>query len=121
MNQTIFDGGRKMSDYKIACARFEQADSDLKSTVIQAFREVEDSLATLRFEREKYTLYNEAQSAAKRAFGLSSRRKEQGLVTSLEVIDKERSFLNASIQSTESLGNTYQATIMLIKALGGSW
>lgn len=121
LDQTLFDGWRKCSNYHSAWARFDEADANYRQTVIQAFREVEDSLTSLRYERALADKYQEALNYSEKGLNLSQKRFERGLVPNLEVIDKERLTLSARLNTVNSLGNTYQATIQLIKALGGSW
>ena len=53
--------------------------------------------------------------------GLSIARYKQGLVTFLEVIDAERSRLDAELEAAQILSQKLIATVQLIKALGGSW
>lgn len=120
-NQTLFDGGRKESNYEYAWARFDEADANYRQIVIQAFREVEDALSTLKYERERAGNFKRALDSSVQSLRLSQNRFEKGLVPTIEVIDKERLTLDAELNSVASLGNQYQATIQLIKALGGSW
>lgn len=120
-DQTVFDGARKYSNYQVAWARFDQADASYRQLVLQAFREVEDALSSIRYETEKAEKYRKAYESSVKSLGLSQNRFQKGLVPTIEVIDKQRLTLGAALNNSASLGSTYQATIQLIKALGGSW
>jgi multidrug efflux system outer membrane protein len=121
MDQTLFDGFRKCQNYQVAWARFDEADAEYRKLVLNAFREVEDALTLLRHELKRKELFQSAQKAASTSLSLSSSRFRTGLSTRLEVIDNERSTLAAELNTLDAAGTLYQATLQLIKALGGSW
>lgn len=120
-DQTLFDGFRKSSNYQAAWARFDEADAQYKQTVLQAFAEVEDALASLNYLAQQQVSYNQAFESSEKGLMLSQNRFNKGLVPTIEVIDKQRASLQARLNQVSVLGNSYQATIELIKALGGSW
>ncbi|MCB1114667.1 MAG: efflux transporter outer membrane subunit, partial [Chlamydiia bacterium] len=120
-DQTLFDGFRKYQNYQASWARFDQADSNYRQLVLNAFKEVEDALASLRYEREKKEKYLIAQEASMNSLSLSKSRYSRGITNRLEVIDNQRSTLAARLNHLNAAGATWQATLQLIRALGGSW
>lgn len=119
--QTIFDGGRNQSNLDLAYANFRQASHEYQQTVLTAFQEVEDALASVELLAKEYESYQKASEGAQKRIQLSNHRFNQGLVFYLEVIDSEQTGIQVEISAIGSLGARYDATIKLIKALGGSW
>jgi multidrug efflux system outer membrane protein len=56
-----------------------------------------------------------------RALQLSQSQYGKGASNFLDVLDAERTLLSDERTSVELLGERLQATVQLIKALGGSW
>ena len=59
--------------------------------------------------------------AASRATTLSDTRYRNGLVSQLELLDARRSELRNRRTAVQVRSAQYQATVGLIRALGGSW
>jgi len=120
-NQTVFDGGRKCSNLEQAIAVFREAHGDYQQQILVAFREVEDALNNLEFyERQSESLKN-FQNAALQATQMAKNRYKKGLANQIEAINYELTSLNASLNYINVNGLRYQATIQLIKAIGGKW
>lgn len=120
-NETIFDGGRKESNFDVTLARFAQASGAYQQQVLVAFREVEDALNNLEYQKKQYDTLQRAVADATRLNTLSTSRYGKGLVNYTEVVVNERSELTAQQNAVAVLGLRYQSTIQLIKALGGGW
>jgi multidrug efflux system outer membrane protein len=52
---------------------------------------------------------------------LSESRYRNGLVSQLDLLDAQRSELRSRREAVQVRGAQYQATIGLIRALGGAW
>jgi multidrug efflux system outer membrane protein len=89
--------------------------------VLGAFRDVEDQLASLRLLAEQAGTQADAVDAAAHATALSGSRYRNGLVSQLELLDAQRSELADRRVAVQVRGAQYQATIGLVRALGGSW
>ena len=59
--------------------------------------------------------------AASRATVLSESRYRSGLGSQLEVLDARRTELRTRRQALQVRGAQYQATVALVRALGGGW
>lgn len=117
----VFDAGRNLSNLDLAYAHFREASHQYQQTVLTAFQDVEDALANLKFQAKSYESYQQSVFAAVKRTQLSTKRYTNGLIGYLEVIDSERTQLQAELNAASFLGFRYQSTIQLIKALGGSW
>jgi len=117
----IFDGGRRKADLARARAQYDEQVATYRSQVLQAFREVEDSLADLRLLDDQIRAQNDAVNAAARAEHLSEAQYREGQVNYLDVLDSQRTVLLAQRQASQLAGSQAVATVSLIRALGGGW
>jgi multidrug efflux system outer membrane protein len=117
----IFDGGRREAGVQGAQAQLELALAGYRGQVLVAFREVEDQLSSLRLLHEQAQAQARAVSSAARATVLSESRYRNGLDSQLELLDARRSELRNRRQALQVKASQYQATVSLIRALGGGW
>jgi multidrug efflux system outer membrane protein len=89
--------------------------------VLGAFRDVEDQLSALRLLGEQSQAQGRAVAAASRATVLSETRYRNGLVSQIELLDARRSELRNRRQALQVKAAQYQATVGLVRALGGGW
>lgn len=119
--QSIFDGGRNISNLDAAWASYRQTLGNYRNLVLVAFQEVEDALADIEFQEKEYRFVVRSQEAAQITTTLSLDRYNKGLVNYLEVVDSERAQLQVNVRSIKLLGDLYLSTIQLVKAIGGGW
>ena len=117
----LFDGGRRQAGVEGAQAQLEGALASYRGQVLTAFREVEDQLSSLRLLDEQSQAQGRAVDAASRASAISATRYRSGLVSQLELLDARRSELRNRRQALQVRSAQYQATVGLIRALGGGW
>lgn len=117
----IFDGGRRQAGVDAAQAELEGGLVAYRQQVLVALREVEDELAALRLLGEQAQAQARAVDSAALATRLSASRYRNGLVSQLELLDAQRSELRSRRQAVQVKVAQYQATIGLIRALGGGW
>jgi len=117
----IFDGGRRQAGVDRARAGYEEDVANYRQTVLNAFREVEDNLATLRILADQTHAQDEAVKSASRAAQLSQTQYREGLISYLDVIDADRSVLAQQHTAVQLDGERARSTVGLIRALGGEW
>ena len=117
----IFDGGRREAFVQGSGARLEEAVAQYREQVLVAFRDVEDQLSSLRLLAEQSDAQSRAVAAAARTTSLSDTRYRNGLVSQLDLLDARRSELRNRRQALQVRAAQYQATVGLVRALGGSW
>ena len=117
----IFDGGRREASIQGASARLDEAVALYREQVLVAFRDVEDQLAALRLLAQQSEAQDRAVAAAARTTSLSDARYRNGLVSQLDLLDARRSELRNRRQALQVRAAQYQATVGLVRALGGSW
>jgi outer membrane protein, multidrug efflux system len=86
-----------------------------------AFKEVEDQLSALRLLQEQAQAQARAVGSAARATALSESRYRNGMDSQLELLDARRSELRNRREALQVRATQYQATVELIRALGGGW
>jgi multidrug efflux system outer membrane protein len=117
----LLDGGRREAGVQSASAQLDGALASYRSQVLVAFKEVEDQLASLRLLDEQSAVQARAVASAQRATTLSDSRYRNGMVSQLDLLDARRSELRNRRQALQVRSAQYQATVGLIRALGGGW
>jgi multidrug efflux system outer membrane protein len=117
----VFDGGRRAAGVESAQAQLEGAAAAYRGQVLVAFKEVEDQLSALRLLDEQSEAQARAVKSAVRATQLSESRYRNGMDSQLELLDARRSELRNRRQALQVKASQYQATVALIRALGGGW
>lgn len=119
--QFLFDAGARSAQKEQAIAAYEEQLASYHQTVLTAFKEVEDSLSTLRVLEDEAALQTQTVDAAREALRLVTNQYKAGVVGYLNVINAQTSLL-ASERNAVSLRNRrLDATVALVKALGGGW
>jgi outer membrane protein, multidrug efflux system len=121
MSLPLFDGGRREAGVQGAQAQLDAAAASYRGQVLNAFREVEDQLSALRLLQDQSLAQGRAVSAAQRASAISETRYRNGLVSQLELLDARRNELLNRRQVQRVEAAQQQATVRLIRALGGGW
>ena len=121
LNLPLFDGGRREAGVQNAAAQLDLASAGYREQVLVAFKDVEDQLSSLQYLAEQARVQSQAVASAARALQLSDSRYRNGLVSQLELLDARRSELSLRRQALQVRAAQYQATVGLIKALGGGW
>lgn len=117
----IFQGGRNRANLERSRATYDEAVAVYRERVLIAFREVQDALTDSRLLLDQEEAQARAVASARRAAELSRIRYQAGLVSYLDVIQAERTALDARRGATQIAGRRWLSRVALIKALGGTW
>lgn len=117
----IFDGGRREATIEQARARYQEEVAAYRGTVLKAFREVEDSLVSIRTLDEAIEQLRLAQEAAQSASSEAQSRFEIGDSDYLYYLDAQRTLIEQQLELVRAQGARLRASVDLIRALGGSW
>jgi outer membrane protein, multidrug efflux system len=117
----IFDGGARSGNLANARAKYEEQVADYRQQVLVAFQEVEDNLSNLRLLDEQIKQQDQAVAASSRAAQLSQTQYTEGTVAYLDVIDSQRTVLQAQRADVQLVGAQMVSRVDLIRALGGGW
>jgi NodT family efflux transporter outer membrane factor (OMF) lipoprotein len=119
--QTLLDGGALLAKKRAAQAALQQADAQYRSAVLNAFRNVADTLRALEFDALALRAASNAERAAAISLGIARRRLELGDVGYLTVLTAELLYQNAQINLVQAQANRLSDTAALFQALGGGW
>jgi outer membrane protein, multidrug efflux system len=117
----VLDGGRRKAGVANATAEMDGAVARYREQVLVAFKDVEDQLAALRLLSEQAEAQGRAVTSANRSTALSDVRYRNGYISQLELLDALRSELRNRRQELQVRSARYQATVALVRALGGGW
>ena len=118
---TLFDAGRHRAQNAQARAAYDEQVADYRGTVLTAYQEVEDNLATLRQLQQESVSEAAAVTATGTALQQAQYRYKAGLVTYLEVATTENTALSAQLSNVAIQMRRMNASVLLVKALGGGW
>ena len=117
----VFNAGRNKRRVEIEVARTEQALLSYQQTVLQALREVEDSLISVSTYESEVIARENQEKAATSAAMLSRARYDGGVTSYLEVLESERSLFRAELLASSTRREQLVSYVTLYKALGGGW
>jgi NodT family efflux transporter outer membrane factor (OMF) lipoprotein len=117
----IFEGGRLRATLALRRVEQQEAALNYQQTVLQAWHDVDNALTAYAAEQKRRDALQEAVVENRRAVDLSRQRYTQGVADFLNVLDAERSLLQAQQQLADSTTTVSQNLVQLYKALGGGW
>ncbi|MFV1921811.1 MAG: efflux transporter outer membrane subunit [Methylotenera sp.] len=121
LNLPIFNGGALSSKVDQASAKQKQALQSYIGTVATAFKEVNDALVNLRQYKAIEAIEASKQETTKNMLDVAQNRYKAGYSSYLDVLEAQRSHIDATQSFVLSRQNTLTATVDLFKALGGGW
>lgn len=117
----IFEGGRLRAQSDRAREVYNEQVASYRNTVLAAYQDVEDNLATLRQLALESQTQAEAVSATDTGLQQAQYRYRAGAATYLEVAVAETNALQAQLSAVTIQTRRLTACVLLIKALGGGW
>jgi multidrug efflux system outer membrane protein len=112
--------GRVKARVDASRARAEDAEAQYSQTVLRALQEVETGLNRYRTSRVRVERIGDAAAASARAADLARLRFEGGVADFLQVLDAERTQLDAEDQLARAHTDAATSYAALFKALGGA-
>jgi NodT family efflux transporter outer membrane factor (OMF) lipoprotein len=118
---SVFDGGLRRAQVAQARAEFDASAANYRGVVVAAFQQVEDSLANLDHYNDAAREEKAAVEAARRTLDLSMALYKQGAADYLTVVTSQTALLQAQLQALNLDTLQLNASVDLIRALGGGW
>ncbi len=116
----IFNYGRNKANFNLAETRQRIEVVNYEKTIQTAFKDVMDVLSTRTAIAEEASARDRLKELESSRLQLVKRKLDQGLVTYLELLDAQRSVLDAKSQAVQIQQQALQNQVGLYKALGGS-
>lgn len=117
----ILNFNKDISRVKLQEARTRQALYEYELTVLNAFREVSNSLSDIKNYKEQVESVKRKYKAAENAERLGKMRYDRGVSSYLEVLETERALFDVEQELSQTTQEYYNSYVSLYKALGGGW
>ena len=117
----IFEFGKNARRVEAQRARTDQYNYQYQLTLLNAFAEVDNSLAALRLNNQEHDAYKTALDAASKAYYLTEKRYFDGYSNYLELLNQQDNLFNAELSESATQTQQNIAVVNLFKALGGGW
>jgi outer membrane protein, multidrug efflux system len=117
----LLDLGRVKSRVDIAAAREDEARAQYDATVLRAIEETETALVRYDRAHARVGILAQAVQSSTRASQLAQQRFEAGLTDFLQVLDAQRTLLDAENQLAQAHTAAATALVAVYKAIGGTW
>jgi NodT family efflux transporter outer membrane factor (OMF) lipoprotein len=117
----VFHGGEYMHKRRAALAAYEQAAARYRSTVLQAFQNVADTLSALEADTAKLKAQEATLKVAFDSLELTRLQYQVGAISYLPLLNSERDYQKAQIGQVKAHASQYADTAALLQALGGGW
>ncbi len=119
--ETIFDAGLRKATVQQFRAAYDNTVAQYRQTVLTAFQQVEDDLATLRILARQIEQQETVVKSSERYLTLATARYTQGIDSYLNVITAQTTLL-VNRQTLVNLRiQQMTANVQLVEAVGGGW
>lgn len=119
--QPLFQGGKLAAQVDVADANTKEAVALYRQSILVAFKEVNDALVDVVQRRSEVDATVAGVKSNRDVLRLSELRYRYGATPYLQVLDAQRSLLDAQRKEVAARAAQYIAYIRLYKALGGGW
>jgi NodT family efflux transporter outer membrane factor (OMF) lipoprotein len=119
--ETLFDAGLRRATVEQFRAQYDQTVANYRQTVLTAFQQVEDNLASVRILSVEIQQQEAAVQSAQKTLTLAKNRYELGIDPYLNVITAETSLLTNQQTAVNLRIQQMTASVGLVEALGGGW
>ena len=117
----LFQGGYRRAQLQQSWSAYRETEDRYRSTVLNAFREVENNLSLTNRLTVAANRQDAAVGATLKTQNLSMELYSGGLISSLDLIYAQVNTLTARIASVEIKADLLKSSVALIRALGGGW
>ncbi len=121
LSAPIFDGGTLMHRQAGAEAAYVETVEQYKSTVVNAFQNVADSLRAIQHDATGLRVAMDAERAAEKSLRITLNLKKLGQASQAQVLLAEQTYLNAVVNKVQAEALRYSDTVAMFQALGGGW
>jgi NodT family efflux transporter outer membrane factor (OMF) lipoprotein len=120
-SETIFEGGLRRATVQQYVAQYQGSVANYRQTVLTAFQQVEDGLASLRILSQEVVQQDDAVAASQKYLNIATNRYKLGLDPYLDVITAQTTLFTNQQTAVDLREQAMNANVQLIEALGGGW
>ena len=121
ISEPIFDGGRIRSNYRLSKAQEQEMLLTYQKTILNAFKDVSNSLVSYKETREHREEQAEQVKSAADAVRLARLRYSGGNTSYLEVLTTDTDLYSAQLLLAQAQQQEAASLVQLYAALGGGW
>lgn len=121
VNVPVFTGGRLLAGVRGSKAARDEAEAEYRKAVLQALREVSDSLIAKQKNAGLREALGRAVKARQEALALITERYNNGATSYLEVLYNDQQLFGAELNYARSRLDELLSVVQLYRALGGGW
>ncbi|KVX12298.1 RND transporter [Burkholderia ubonensis] len=118
---TLFDAGLRAAQTEAARATYDQDVAAYRLSVLTAFQDVEDNLASQRILAQEIDVQRQAVDSAEHALAIVTNQYKAGTVDYLNVLTAQTTAFSAHQKLATIGGQRMVSSVGLVKALGGGW
>ncbi|HZZ41000.1 MAG TPA: efflux transporter outer membrane subunit [Acidobacteriaceae bacterium] len=119
--QPLYNGGALKAEQRKAQAAYDEANSEYRQTVIEAFQQVADTLYAIQNDAQTFQSRTAAAEQAEAAYQIDVQRYQAGGISRLALLEAQRQQLQTALDRSSSAENRYLDSATLFQALGGGW
>jgi NodT family efflux transporter outer membrane factor (OMF) lipoprotein len=117
----IFNAGRITAEIEQSESRMRESDLNLRQTMLQALKDVEDTRSDLVSTSEQTDRLADALKASDQSLHLSTQLYKGGATGFLDVLTAQEAFLKDSDSLNQARREHALAAVALYRSLGGGW
>ncbi len=121
ITQPIFHAGSLKAQKRAAVAAYDQAFAQYKTTVLESFQNVADTLNALDSDAKALAAKDEAEASSKEAMDLAERQFRLGAASYLTLLAARNQYQQDRISAIAARAARYSDSAALLQALGGGW
>jgi outer membrane protein, multidrug efflux system len=121
LTEPIFAGGRIHNNYEYSKEKQQEMVAEYQKSILNALKEVSNSLAAYRETRERREAQNALVTSASEATRLAKLRYSGGNTSYLEVLTTDTDLYDAQLQLVQTQALEANSLVQLYSALGGGW
>ncbi|WP_434718096.1 efflux transporter outer membrane subunit [Paraburkholderia sp. A1BS-2L] len=118
---TVFDAGLRRAQTEAARASYDQQVAAYRQTVLAAFQDVEDNLASQRILAQEIVVQQQAVESAQHALRIVTNEYKAGTTDYQNVLSSQTTAFTAQQKLASIAGQRMVSSVGLVKALGGGW
>lgn len=118
---TVFDAGLRSAQTEAARAAYDQQVAVYRQTVLAAFQDVEDNLASQRILAQEIVVQQQAVESAQHALSIVTNEYKAGTTDYQNVLSSQTTAFTAQQKLASIAGQRMVSSVGLVKALGGGW
>jgi NodT family efflux transporter outer membrane factor (OMF) lipoprotein len=121
ISETVYDGGLRRAIVNQYIATYNANVAAYRQSVLTAFQQVEDALATVRILSQQIRRQQEAVDSSQTFLRLELVRYDNGIDPYIDVVTAQTTLLSNQQSSAALQVQEMTASVQLIEALGGGW